>query len=78
MSFPTPVLTGSGSKGLSQPLRGTPSWGYTVPNGPCVCKKIIIAKNNNHMFYITILFKRYPGLLPAPAKRRTLAGWKFL
>jgi hypothetical protein len=26
MSFPTPVLTGSGSKGHSQPVKGTPSW----------------------------------------------------
>jgi protein-L-isoaspartate(D-aspartate) O-methyltransferase len=29
------------------------------------------------MFYITILHNSLPGLLPAPAKRRTLAGWKI-
>ncbi len=77
MSFPTPVSTGSGSKGLSQPGTGTPSWGYTVTNGPGVCKKIISASNNNPMFYIANADGLWSRLLPAGRKPRTLGRLIF-
>jgi hypothetical protein len=52
VSFPTPVLTGSGSKGLSQPDKGTPSWIYTVANGPGICKKKYPWSECKSLFYI--------------------------